>query len=102
MWILRTLGAETEETQQFRLLPGYIKTIGRAPGADFVIDASLVSRVHCRLTVFADGAVEVEDLESTNGTWLNGERINRAPLVEGAILKVGRVELVLERSSPGT
>lgn len=99
MWILRTLGAETEQTRQFRLLPGYIKTLGRAPGADCVIDAPLVSRVHCRLTVFADGTVEVEDLESTNGTWLNGERINRAPFVEGSILKVGRVELVLERSS---
>ena len=38
----------------FRLLPGSIRTVGRATGADFIVDAPLVSRVHCRLTVAGD------------------------------------------------
>ena len=33
----------------FRIIPGNVKTIGRAPRADFIVDAALVSRLHCRL-----------------------------------------------------
>ena len=59
----------------FRILPGSIKTIGRAPRADFIVDAAMVSRVHCRLTAGA-AELEVVDLESTNGTFVNGERVD--------------------------
>jgi pSer/pThr/pTyr-binding forkhead associated (FHA) protein len=97
MWILRALGAEPEQALTFRLLPGHIKTAGRSAGAEFVIDAPLVSRLHCRLTVMPDGSVEVVDLDSTNGTRINGERVQRATLAEGAVLSIGRAELVLER-----
>ena len=96
MWMLKT--ADDAETPfSFRILPGNIKTIGRAPRADFIVDAALVSRVHCRLTA---GATELEviDLESTNGTFVNGERTERATLKSGDRLGVGRVELVIERS----
>ena len=54
MWILRTL-TEGEPEKTFRLLPGAVKTIGRATGADFIVNAALVSQVHCRLTASADG-----------------------------------------------
>ena len=81
----------------FRLLPGSIRTVGRATGADFIVDAPLVSRVHCRLTVAPDGTLEVCDLESTNGTFLNGKRIERARLKSGDRLGVGRIELVALR-----
>ena len=75
MWILRTLpDAEGEKT--FRLLPDSIKTMGRAVGADFIMDAALVSRVHCRFTVSAAGQLSVTDLQSTNGTFVNGTRID--------------------------
>ena len=97
MWMLKT--AENAETPfSFRILPGNIKTIGRAKRADFIVDAALVSRVHCRLTA---GATELEviDLESTNGTFVNGERTDRATLKTGDRLGVGRVELVIERSN---
>ena len=73
----------------FRLLPGSIKTVGRAPRADFVVDAPLVSRLHCRLTLQPDGLL-VEDLESTNGTVMDGRRIKRAPLRPGVEVTVGR------------
>lgn len=81
----------------FRLLPGSMRTVGRATGADFIVDAPLVSRVHCRLTVAPDGSLEVRDLESTNGTFVNGHRIETARLQSGDRLGVGRMELVVLR-----
>jgi len=97
MWLLRALDGNDEATLTFRLTAGAVKTIGRAGAADFRLDAPLVSRVHCRVSVAADGAVRIVDLESTNGTWIDGERITDAPLAEGHRLRVGRVEFVLER-----
>jgi pSer/pThr/pTyr-binding forkhead associated (FHA) protein len=95
MWVLRTDdGAEAPFT--FRILPGNIKTIGRAARADFIVDAALVSRVHCRLTAGAT-ELEVVDLESTNGTFVNGERTPRATLRSGDRLGVGRVELRIDQ-----
>ena len=86
MWILES----TEAT--FRLKPGAIKTVGRAPRADFILDVALVSRLHCRLTA-ADENLEVVDLSSTNGTFVNDKRIDKARLKTGDRLRIGRVEL---------
>ena len=63
-----------------------------------VVDAALVSRVHCRLTVSDAGLLEVQDLESTNGTWVNDRRVERLALAAGDRLRVGRVELVVEQA----
>ena len=93
MWILKT--EETADSPLlFRILPGSFKTVGRSTGADFIVDAALVSRVHCRLTA---GATELEvlDLGSTNGTFVNGERAARATLKSGDRLGVGRVDLIV-------
>jgi pSer/pThr/pTyr-binding forkhead associated (FHA) protein len=98
MWILRTVTEDLPE-KTFRILPGNIRTIGRATGADFIVDAGLISRVHCRLTALADGELEIKDLESTNGTYVNGERIETARLAPGDRLQVGRVELVALRET---
>ena len=96
MWILKTAdGAEPSLT--FRITPGSVKTAGRAPRADFIVDAQMVSRVHCRLTAGA-AELEVLDLSSTNGTFVNGQRIDRAQLRDGDRLGIGRVELVVSRS----
>lgn len=96
MWVLRT-GEGADPPFTFRILPGSIKTIGRATRADFVVDAALVSRLHCRLTAGAS-ELEVVDLESTNGTFVNGQRATRARLNDGDRLGVGRVELLVEKS----
>ena len=98
MWILRTATDGFAE-KLFRLMPGSIRTVGRATGADFIVDAALVSRVHCRLTALPDGNLEVRDLESTNGTRVNGHRIETARLNPGDRLQVGRVELVVSREA---
>ena len=98
-WTLR--GAVSGDTPlTFRMLPGHPRTMGRAIRADFIVDAPLVSRVHCRLSVSGDGALEVEDLRSTNGTFVNERRVERAVLVAGDRLRLGRAELVVQRETP--
>jgi pSer/pThr/pTyr-binding forkhead associated (FHA) protein len=92
MWILQS----SEAT--FRLKSGAVKTVGRAPRADFILDVALVSRLHCRLTA-GDDQLEVLDLKSTNGTFVNGKRVDKAKLTAGDLLKVGRVELTIERAT---
>ena len=94
MWVLQT----SEDSRDlgiftFRLASGAIKTIGRATGADFVIDTALVSRLHCRVSVSSAGHLLVEDLESTNGTFVNDRRVRRSALVAGDRLRLGRIEL---------
>jgi pSer/pThr/pTyr-binding forkhead associated (FHA) protein len=95
MWLLKTTEG-TDRPFTFRILPGNIKTVGRAARADFVLDASMVSRLHCRLTAGAQ-ELEVLDLDSTNGTYVNGARVARAVLKEGDRLGIGRVQLTIIR-----
>jgi pSer/pThr/pTyr-binding forkhead associated (FHA) protein len=108
MWILRTVtddpqgpvsheaGSQTGE-RTFRILPGAVRTLGRAAGADFVVDAALVSRVHCRFTALDDGGLEIRDLDSTNGTFVNGHRVASTRLASGDRMQIGRVQLVAVR-----
>lgn len=98
MWILQRVG-DSPDTQTFRILEGDVRTIGRATGADFILDAALVSRVHCRVTALPTGELEVTDLDSTNGTFVNGRRVSTARLTTGDRLHVGRVELIAMRES---
>jgi ABC transport system ATP-binding/permease protein len=95
MWLLKTT-EDAEAPFTFRILPGNINTMGRSPGAEFVVDAAMVSRLHCRLTAGAT-ELQVVDLESTNGTFVNGQRVTQATLKEGDTLGVGRVDLVVTR-----
>jgi pSer/pThr/pTyr-binding forkhead associated (FHA) protein len=89
MWIIET-ERDAEPPFVFRMLPGGVKTIGRAAAADFIVDAAMVSRLHCRLTAGAS-QLEVVDLDSTNGTFVNGIRVTQAMLENGDRLGVGRV-----------
>jgi len=96
MWILQR-SEPGDRAKTFRLRAGAVKTVGRAPRADFVLDAALVSRLHCRLTA-TDEALEVVDLSSTNGTFVNDKRVKQATLAAGDRLRIGRVELTIEKS----
>jgi ABC transport system ATP-binding/permease protein len=93
MWILESTDPETP--LMFRLMPGSLKTMGRAARADFIVDVALVSRIHCRFTLDDLDRLDVEDLGSTNGTWVNGHKVDKAPLLEGDRVKVGRVEFAV-------
>ncbi len=96
MWILETTEHPEAGPFVFRLMPGAVKTIGRSTTADFILDAGMVSRFHCRLTATPDGKVEIQDLESTNGTFVNDRRVERGALEVGDRIRVGRVELVVK------
>ncbi len=95
MWLLQNADTETDRLI-FRISPGAIKTIGRITGVDFIVDAALVSRVHCRLEA-RDDAMEVVDLQSTNGTFINDARVERGRVTDGDRLRVGRVEFHISR-----
>jgi len=100
MWVLET-ERDSEQPFTFRLLPGSVKTMGRAPSADFMVDAAMVSRLHCRLSACVS-ELEVEDLDSTNGTYVNGRRIERGVLKDGDRLGVGRVMLTVSKANVQT
>jgi serine phosphatase RsbU (regulator of sigma subunit) len=68
-------------------------SLGRTPPADIVLADSEVSRMHCTLTL-ENGLLMATDLNSTNGTFIDGVRISRPTQVPvGAILKLGRLSL---------
>jgi pSer/pThr/pTyr-binding forkhead associated (FHA) protein len=94
MWTLQSV-EPVDAGLTFRLLPGTLKTMGRAPRADFVVDAALVSRVHCRFTLKSTNELELEDLGSTNGTFVNGKKVTKTMLTNGDKLAVGRVLFVV-------
>ena len=82
------------------MLPGTLKTMGRAPRADFVVDAALVSRIHCRFTLSDANQLQLEDLGSTNGTFVNGQKVAKTTaLNDGDTIKVGRVEFRVNAES---
>jgi len=96
MWILQTAADPDGDSLTFRLPAGSVKTVGRAPRADFIVDAALVSRLHCRLTA-NDAGVDVVDLDSTNGTYINDQRVKNGCIKSGDRLRVGRVEFSIQR-----
>lgn len=66
-----------------------ILIVGRGDTADFAVDDEFASERHARFEV-VDGALFVDDLGSTNGTFVNGERIERrTPLATGDTVRVG-------------
>ncbi len=70
--------------------------LGRALGSDFRLDDPTVSAYHARLS-FHHGHWWVEDLHSTNGTALNGERIQTETiLVDGDTLQIGAVTVAVK------
>ena len=75
-------------------------TIGRSPQGDIFIDKPAVSFHHARIYSQA-GVYYVEDLNSTNGTFLNGIRITQAPLTYGDVITVGKHTVRFARDSAG-
>ena len=95
MWTLESSDTSADRVT-IRLPPGSVKSIGRSPDAEFIVDAALVSRLHCEFTATAD-TLQVKDLGSTNGTFVNGERVTAADLREGDRISVGRLDLIVSR-----
>lgn len=74
------------------LLDTDVTTVGRHPEADIFFDDVTVSRRHAEIT--RSGAVfELVDQRSLNGTYVNGERVDRATLNNGSELRIGKFRL---------
>ena len=76
-------------------------TIGRVEDNSFQIPEPSVSSHHCEV-LLRDKEVVVKDLNSTNGTFINGEKISESVLKGGQILRLGQVEMRLETDAPAT
>ncbi|MFF4588914.1 FHA domain-containing protein [Streptomyces sp. NPDC001388] len=83
------------------LLHGGQVRVGRSADAEVPLDDPDVSRLHCAVTLSPDGRATVTDLGSTNGTTLDGVRVQTRPvrLVPGALLRIG--ESALRLAPPG-
>ncbi|MGQ9816531.1 MAG: diguanylate cyclase [bacterium] len=69
--------------------------IGRANGCDFLIDGKEVSRRHARV-YYKDGMYVIEDLKSTNGTFVNGKRIDAVELHHGDEINIGNFTIIFD------
>ena len=68
-------------------------TLGRRPENDLIFTDTTVSGLHCEITVEED-TVYLTDKNSTNGTYLNGEKITeKTQIQKGDIMVLGQVEL---------
>ncbi len=59
------------------ILDNRVTVAGRGTQADFIINDPLISKEHMRISVDTDGKYYLEDIDSTNGTFLNGKKISK-------------------------
>jgi ABC-type multidrug transport system ATPase subunit/predicted component of type VI protein secretion system len=83
-----TSTASHREPSVIRRLPTKVLRIGRAPDNDIVVSDLSVSRYHAELRRTAN-AYQIVDLDSHNGTFVNGQQVGSAPLTEGDIVGIG-------------
>lgn len=74
-------------------------TIGRVEDNIFQVAEPSVSSHHCEVLLRGNEVI-VKDLNSTNGTYVNGQKITEGPLKPGQILRLGQIEMRLETEAP--
>lgn len=74
------------------LLDTDVTTVGRHPEADLFFDDVTVSRRHAEI-IRTGTAFEIVDQRSLNGSYVNGERVDRSALVNGAEVRIGKFRL---------
>ncbi|MDR6939539.1 DUF3662 and FHA domain-containing protein [Arcanobacterium hippocoleae] len=75
------------------ILAGARTTIGRGSSCDIVLDDAGVSRKHLELRVTPNGVI-AKDLDTTNGSFVEGHRITAATLVDGNTITIGRTKIM--------
>lgn len=100
MWTLKFISGKYQGGE-FPLRPNREIIIGRSSDLDMVLVEDMVSRKHAKITT-DEHSVSIQDLGSTNGTFVNGEKIRAVRLKEGDRILVGTsiIKLVAANSEP--
>ena len=101
-WALRFISGKYQGGE-FPLRANREIVIGRSSELDMVLVEDMVSRKHAKI-VTGDNVVEIEDLGSTNGTFVNGEKVDKLALKEGDRVLIGTsiIKLVTLQAAEGT
>ncbi|RME33732.1 MAG: FHA domain-containing protein [Gammaproteobacteria bacterium] len=75
--------------------------IGRSKGNDLILRDLSVSRRHAEILLLEDGGLELVDLESLNGVFVNDDRVSRIRLRDGDRVDIGDVRLHFTLKDPG-
>jgi pSer/pThr/pTyr-binding forkhead associated (FHA) protein len=87
LWALRFISGKYQGGE-FPLRPHREIIIGRSSDLDMVLVEDMVSRKHAKITT-DDQVVTIQDLGSTNGTFVNGEKVRKAELKDGDRILIG-------------
>lgn len=94
MEVLLVMFRDGGQHRPFRVTNG-TTIIGRREDCDLRIAVNDVSRKHCKI-MLEDDQISVADLGSSNGTFVNGQRVEKHPLTAGDTLQVGPVSFVVQ------
>jgi general secretion pathway protein A len=86
------LASEGKTVIERELKPGRL-VIGRTPDNDLQIDSKFISRHHCQIVTQPDSCL-IEDLNSTNGIYVQSKRVRRYNLNDGDVVQVGQHEIM--------
>jgi general secretion pathway protein A len=86
------LASEGKTVMERELKPGRL-VIGRTADNDLQIDSKFISRHHCQIVTQADSCL-IEDLNSTNGIYVQSKRVRRYNLNDGDVVQVGQHEIM--------
>ena len=86
------LASEGKTVMERELKPGRL-VIGRTPDNDLQIDSKFISRHHCQIVTQSDSCT-IEDLNSTNGIYVQSKRVRRYNLNDGDVVQVGQHEIM--------
>jgi general secretion pathway protein A len=93
------LASEGKTVVERELKPGRL-VIGRTPDNDLQIDSKFISRHHCQIVTQSDSCL-IEDLNSTNGIFVQSKRVRRHNLNDGDVVQVGQHEIMyIDERSP--
>lgn len=84
--------------QVFRLTRN-VTLVGRGKDCSLTLIDPSISRIHAKLTVDRGGTILIEDLKSSNGTFVNNERVEVATLSNGDVVRFGNAEFTCEMAT---
>jgi hypothetical protein len=95
------VSVEGVEIKQLRLREGRT-TLGRSPESDIVLENMVVSGHHCEFELGGQAEVYLEDLSSTNGTYIGGKLVKRQRLDDGDVIEIGnfRIQFLEDTERP--